>query len=152
MVDMAGNFTAYMTDMTRVYSCGTLPEAVYEAHQTSIRMHQRLMETGKPGISCAEIYNRSVEMAQEAGFAAHFMGTVQQAKFVGHGVGLEINEPPVLTARSKDVLQAGMVIAYEPKFVFPEVGAVGIENTFLITETGIEKITVLEEEIKNLLE
>jgi Xaa-Pro aminopeptidase len=147
MVDMAGNFTPYLTDMTRVYSYGTLPDAVHRAHQASVRMHRRFAETVKAGTSCADIYNQSVEMAREAGFAAHFMGTVQQARFVGHGVGLEINEPPVLTARSEDLLQAGMVIAYEPKFVFPETGAVGIENTFLVTETGVENLTVLEEAI-----
>jgi Xaa-Pro aminopeptidase len=86
-------------------------------------------------------------MVNSAGFTANFMGTVQQAKFVGHGVGIEINEIPVLTGRSKEVLQAGMVFAYEPKFVFPETGAVGIENTYLVTEERVEKLTVLEEEI-----
>jgi Xaa-Pro aminopeptidase len=151
MVDMAGNFTAYITDMTRVYSYGTLPDVVYQAHQTSILMNNRFMETVKPGVSCADIYKWSVEMVEEAGFSAHFMGTVQQAKFVGHGVGIEINELPVLTNRSNDQLQAGMIIAYEPKFVFPDVGATGIENTFLITETGTEKLTVLNEEIVNLI-
>jgi Xaa-Pro aminopeptidase len=150
MVDMAGNFTAYMTDMTRVYFLGALPDSAYRAHRTSIRMHRRFMETVKPGVSCADIYKWSSEMVEEAGFAAHFMGTVQQAKFVGHGVGLEINEPPVLMSRSKDLLQPGMVIAYEPKFVFPDTGAVGIENTFLITETGVEKLTLLEEEVVDL--
>jgi Xaa-Pro aminopeptidase len=150
MIDMAGSFTAYMSDMTRVYSSGTIPKAIYEAHELSIRMHNRLMEMGKPGVSCAGIYQWSLEMAEGAGLSAHFMGTVQQAKFVGHGVGLEINEPPVLTARSKEVLQAGMVIAYEPKFVFPEIGAVGIENTFLVTAEGMEKLTVLKEEIQEM--
>jgi Xaa-Pro aminopeptidase len=147
MVDMAGNFTAYMTDMTRVYSCGTLPDKAYEAHQASIDMHHWLLENGKPGLSCAAIYNHSLAMADKAGLSAHFMGMAQQAKFVGHGVGIEINEWPVLTARSKDVLQAGMMIAYEPKFVLPEIGAAGIENTYLVTDHGIENVTVFEETI-----
>ncbi|MDR2086444.1 MAG: Xaa-Pro peptidase family protein, partial [Dysgonamonadaceae bacterium] len=147
MVDMAGNFTAYMTDMTRVYSYGTLLDETYKAHQVSIDMHHWLMENGKPGLSCAEIYNHSLETAHKAGLSACFMGTVQQAKFVGHGVGIEINECPVLTARSKDVLQPGMVIAYEPKFVLPGTGAAGIENTYLVTDRGIEKMTVFEETI-----
>jgi Xaa-Pro aminopeptidase len=75
------------------------------------------------------------------------MGTVQQAKFVGHGVGIEINEWPVMMSRSKDCLQPGMVFAYEPKFVLPGTGAVGIENTYLVTAAGIEKLTVFEEAI-----
>jgi len=52
--------------------------------------------------------------------------------------------------RSDDLLQPGMVFAFEPKFVLPDIGAVGIENTYLVTDSGIEKLTVLEEEIINL--
>jgi len=80
------------------------------------------------------------------------MGTKQQAKFVGHGVGLEINELPVLTERSKELLEPGMVFALEPKFVLPSIGAVGIENTFLVTSAGIEKLTLFEEQIIDLTE
>ncbi|GHT75024.1 peptidase M24 [Bacteroidia bacterium] len=150
MVDMVGNYTAYLTDMTRVYACGTLSGEAFRAHQVSMDMHQWLMENGKPGMSCAVIYEQSLQMASKAGWADNFMGIHQQAKFVGHGVGIEINELPVLTGRSKEVLQAGMVFAYEPKFVLPNVGAVGIENTYLVTETGLEKLTVFEENILNL--
>jgi len=75
------------------------------------------------------------------------MGTKQQAKFIGHGVGLEINEPPVLTARSKEVLESGMAIALEPKFVLPGIGAVGIENTYIVHDERLEKVTLCEEEL-----
>ncbi len=150
MVDMAGNYTAYITDLTRVFSVGKLPEEAYRMHQVSINMHRWLTENAKPGTSCAEIYNHTLQMVEEAGLKEFFMGTKQQAKFVGHGVGIEINELPVLTERSKDVLQPGMVIAYEPKFVLPGVGAVGIENTYLVTDKGIENITIFEEQIQEL--
>ncbi|MDR0506944.1 MAG: Xaa-Pro peptidase family protein [Dysgonamonadaceae bacterium] len=147
MVDMVGNYTAYLTDMSRVYSFGKLPEIAYKSHQLSIDMHNWLMINGKPGLPCADIYNQSLMMASNSGLSANFMGTVQQAKFAGHGVGIEINELPVLMERSKDVLQTGMVFAYEPKFVLPGIGATGIENTYLVTENGLEKLTVFEEEI-----
>jgi len=150
MTDFTGNFTAYMSDMSRVYSLGKLPEIAYQAHQISIEMHQRLMEKVKPGTACSDIYNRTFEEAVKSGFAANFMGFSQQVKFVGHGVGLEINEPPVLMSRSRDLFQPGMVFAFEPKFVLPNIGAVGIENTYLVTDTGIEKLTVLEEKIIDL--
>ena len=150
MIDFAGNFSAYQSDMTRVFSFGRLPETAYSAHQVSIDMHQRLMDEAKPGTACANIYNQMLDVAEKSGFSANFMGLSQQAKFVGHGVGLEINEPPVLMGRSTDSLQPGMVIAFEPKFVFPGFGAVGIENTYLVTDTGIEKLTILNEEIIDL--
>ena len=150
MIDFAGNFTAYMSDMTRVYSFGKLPEIAYHAHQVSIDMHHRFMEEVKPGAACSDIYNRTLDMADKSGFTANFMGFSQQAKFVGHGVGLEINEPPVLMSRSNDLFQQGMVIAFEPKFVLPGIGAVGIENTYLVTDSGVEKLTVGEEGIISL--
>ncbi|MDL2302892.1 Xaa-Pro peptidase family protein [Dysgonomonas sp. OttesenSCG-928-D17] len=150
MVDMAGNYTPWMTDMTRVFSAGKTLDIAYDAHQVSIDIHNHIMDIAKPGVSCAELYNISMEMVKKHNLEPYFMGTKQQAKFVGHGVGLEINEPPVLTPRSKEILEPNIVFALEPKFVIPEVGAVGIENTYLITGDGIEKLTILEENIVEL--
>lgn len=149
MVDMAGSFTAYLSDMTRVFAFGELTKEIYDTHRLSMDMHNRLMEEVKPGTSCSEIYEWSVQMTKKEGFAENFMGIAQQAKFVGHGVGIEINELPVLTKNSKEILQPGMVFAYEPKFVLPGIGAAGNENTYLITDSGIEKLTVFEEDIIN---
>ena len=147
MVDMAGNYTAYISDMTRTFSIGQLPEIAHKAHQMSIDIQDKIVEISKPGTSCADLYRLSVEMAQTAGLDKYFMGTTFQAKFIGHGVGIEINEPPVLTERSKDLLEENMTIAIEPKFVLPGIGAVGIENTFLVTKTGLEKLTLFQENI-----
>ncbi|MDR0547062.1 MAG: Xaa-Pro peptidase family protein [Dysgonamonadaceae bacterium] len=147
MVDMAGNFTAYMTDMTRVFAYGNLPEEAIRAHQTSIEMHEWLRKNVKAGFACSEIYCQSLRMVEKAGLSANFMGIKQQSKFVGHGVGIEINELPVLTERSKEILQAGMVFAYEPKFVLPKTGAVGVENTYLVTNEGLENLTDFEESL-----
>ncbi|WP_293713240.1 Xaa-Pro peptidase family protein [uncultured Parabacteroides sp.] len=150
MVDMAGNYTPYMTDMTRVFSVGKLTEQAYRAHQTSLTIQSEIENMAHPGVVCSELYNIAANIAEKEGFAGNFMGTKQQAKFVGHGIGIQINELPVLTPRSKEELQPNMVFALEPKFVIPGVGAVGIENSFLVTETGIEKLTHFEEEIIQL--
>lgn len=150
MVDMAGNYTPWMTDMTRVFSVGKTLDLAYRAHQVSIEISNKVMDIAKPGVSCAELYNIAMEAVVKNSLEPYFMGTKQQAKFVGHGVGLEINEPPVLTPRSKELLEPNIVFALEPKFVIPEVGAVGIENTYLVTQDGLEKLTILEEEIIEL--
>jgi Xaa-Pro aminopeptidase len=147
MVDMAGNFTPYMTDMTRVFSIGQIPEIARRAHQVSLDIQEDFMEFACPGFSCSELYQKALARVEEEGLADYFMGTVQQAKFIGHGIGLHINEQPVFTPRSKEVLLPDMAFALEPKFVIPGVGAVGIENSFLVTENGIEKLTLCEEEI-----
>jgi Xaa-Pro aminopeptidase len=88
-----------------------------------------------------------VRIAADAGLSDYFMGHRQQAGFIGHGIGIEINEAPVLAPRSKEALVPGMVFALEPKFVIPSVGAVGIENSFLVTDNGVEKLTHCEEAI-----
>ena len=150
MIDMAGNYGVYCSDMTRTYSIGELPEEAYRLHELSRRMHREIIQQAGPGTSCASIYNDCLTAVKEAGAEPYFMGTELQAQFVGHGLGLQINELPVLMGRSKDTLQPGMVVAFEPKFVLPHIGAVGIENTYLVTETGIENLTPAPEEIIDL--
>src|SRR5690554_2594005 len=105
------------------------------------------MKKAKQGTSCADIYNWAIEIVNRNNLQSYFMGTKQQAKFIGHGVGLEINEPPVLTPRSKETLEKGMTFALEPKFVLPGIGAVGIENTYIVHDYGLENITLFEEDI-----
>ena len=150
MADMSGNYTAYQTDMTRVFSIGKLPDRAYRVHRVALEIQARMERTAKPGVPCAELYRDALAMAGQEGLKDCFMGTRFQAKFVGHGVGLEINELPVLTTRSKDILQPGMTFAFEPKFVLAGIGAVGIENTFLVTDSGVEKMTLLDENIIEL--
>ncbi len=150
MVDMAGNYRPYMDDMTRTFAIGKVPKIAYQVHQVSIDIHNEIRETAKPGTPCADLYLLAEKKIKENQLEPYFMGTVQQAKFIGHGVGLEINEPPVLTRRSKEILQPGMAIALEPKFVLPDIGAVGIENTYIVNENGLEKITLFEEALISL--
>lgn len=150
MVDMAGNYTAYMTDMTRVFSVGHLTELAYRAHQTALLIESEIENIARPGTPCAELYEIAAKITESQRLGAYFMGTKQQAKFVGHGIGIQINELPVLTPRSKDMLEPNMVFALEPKYVIPGIGAVGIENSFLVTETGLEKITHFTEDIIQL--
>ena len=133
---LGGNFNGYMGDMSRVYSIGQLPEEAYAAHQVCLDIQEKIAATAGPGVPCEELYNTAIEMVTAAGFADKFMGTQQQAKFIGHGIGLEINEAPVF--------------ALEPKIVIPGVGPVGIENSWVVTNEGIEKLTNCNEEIIEL--
>lgn len=147
MVDMAGNYRPYMDDMSRTFIIEHAPDIAYHAHSVSIAIHNYIKNIAKPGTSCSDLYNDTIKIVKENKLEPYFMGTKQQAKFIGHGVGLEINEPPVLTPRSKEVLEKGMVFALEPKFVLPGIGPVGIENTYIVNEDGIENITLCEEEL-----
>ncbi|MDE5607773.1 MAG: Xaa-Pro peptidase family protein [Muribaculaceae bacterium] len=136
MVDVNGNYTGYMTDMTRVFSLGRLTDEALKAHDCSIRIHRALAAAGAIGTPARELYEMAVGIAAEDGLEHYFMGHRQHAKFIGHGLGIEINELPVIAPRSHDTISAGQVIALEPKFVIPGTGAVGIENTYYITPEG----------------
>ncbi|MEG0011795.1 MAG: Xaa-Pro peptidase family protein [Muribaculaceae bacterium] len=150
MIDMGGNFNGYMTDMTRVFSVGDIGELAHKAHALSIDIHKELSTFAHDGVAASEIYNHTIDMVKSAGLDDYFMGHNQKASFIGHGIGIEINELPVLAPRSKDILQAGNVIAIEPKFVIPTVGAVGVESTYIVRKNMLEKITNFPEEIVEL--
>lgn len=150
MVDLGGNFHGYMGDMSRVFSIGKLSEEAYAAHQTCLEIQEAVAAKAKPGTVCEDLYNLAIDIVTKAGFADNFMGTEQKAKFIGHGIGLEINEAPVLAPRMKQELEPGMVFALEPKIVLPGVGPVGIENSWAVTTDGVEKLTLCKEEIIEL--
>ncbi len=150
MVDMSGAFNGYQTDMTRVWRIGEVSGTAYKAHECSRHILRRLEEIGKPGVSCAELYEVAIQIAREEGLEDYFMGHRQKAPFIGHGVGIQLNEMPVLTPRSRDILQEGMTLAIEPKFVIPGVGAVGVENTYVVRSNGLENLTPYPEEMADL--
>ena len=147
MVDLGGNFNGYMCDMSRVFSVGKLTDEAYAAHQVCLDIQEEVANMAKPGVVCEDLYNKAIDMVTKAGFADNFMGINQKAKFIGHGIGLEINEAPVLAPRVKQELEPGMVFALEPKIVLPGVGPVGIENSWAVTAEGVEKLTLCNEEI-----
>lgn len=150
MVDLGGNFNGYMGDMSRVFSIGKLSDEAYAAHQVCLEIQDKVSSMALPGAVCEDLYNAAIDIVTKAGFADRFMGVEQQAKFIGHGIGLEINEAPVLAPRIKQELEPGMVFALEPKIVLPGVGPVGIENSWVITQEKAEKLTICNEEIIEL--
>lgn len=151
MVDLNGNFTGYMTDMTRVFAVGSLPQEAVDAHQCSIDICRAFEREARPGVEARTLYEMCADMARECGLERYFMGHRQHAGFVGHGVGIEVNEWPVIAPRSRQILERNNTIALEPKFVIPEVGAVGIENTYVIEDTGARSLTNAPEEIVQLI-
>jgi Xaa-Pro aminopeptidase len=151
MVDMNGNFNGYQTDLTRTYRIGEVPALAQQAHDLSIKILRTLEKLGTPGTPVAALYDKAIELAEEAGLSQYFMGHTQQSSFIGHGVGIQLNELPVVMHKSRHTLEENMVLALEPKFVIPGVGAVGVENTYLVRAQGLESLTPAPEELANLL-
>lgn len=148
LVDYTGIFNGYITDMTRIFVIGSLDPELQRAFTVALEIQDALQQALKPGAICEELFLMAAGMAEQAGLGKHFMGAPgEQARFVGHGVGLELDEFPVIAQGFKVPLQIGHTIAIEPKFVIPGKGVIGIENTFCVTATGGEKITEMPDDI-----
>ena len=148
LLDYTGIFDGYLVDMTRIYVSGTLHPELKRAFDTSLAIQGYIVEHLRPGAICEELFAAALRMAEEAGLGSNFMGAPgENAKFVAHGVGLELDEFPILAQGFKAPLQAGQTVAIEPKFVLPGLGVIGIENTFAVTTDGGEKLTTLADDI-----
>ncbi len=151
IVDYSYTYSGYMSDMTRIFVFGELDHKLRRAFDVSLGIQSWLAENLKPGNNCEDLYLGSLRMAEEAGLAEQFMGNPgEQAKFAGHGVGLELDEFPVIAKGFKLPLQEGQAVAIEPKFIFPGQGVVGIENTWLVNSSVPEKLTLLADEVISL--
>ena len=145
-IDYGIAVNGYTGDQFRTFVIGNLSKTLEKAHDCSRNIHRLLVKEIKPGVCCADIYNLAVEEASNKGYGDFFMGHGEgHVKFVGHGIGLEIDEYPIITPRSKDKMQVGMVVAIEPKFVFPGKGVVGLEDDYLITPSGLERLTLTDQ-------
>ncbi|MGC2061859.1 MAG: Xaa-Pro peptidase family protein, partial [Thermodesulfovibrionales bacterium] len=148
LIDYPGVFNGYIVDMSRIFAFGNLDPAMSRAFEVSLDIQTWLMDNIHPGTICEDLFLGAAGIAEAAGLKDNFMGHPgEQAKFVGHGVGLELDELPVLAQKFKTPLQEGQTIAIEPKFVFPGRGVVGIENTVAVTNTGCERLTYLPDKL-----
>jgi Xaa-Pro dipeptidase len=141
LIDYGGGYNGYVTDETRMYVAGGMKERFKKAYEVTREIVEDVTSFGREGIDCTEIFNRAHQLVTKARLQDHFMGFGEgQVSFIGHGLGLEINELPVITSRHKRVLEEGMVFAFEPKFIFPGEGSVGIEVDFIVRKQGLERV------------
>jgi Xaa-Pro dipeptidase len=141
-VDIGYGVEGYHSDKTQVYSFGAPPpEEAFIAHRACIGVMNKAASQLRVGANPAEIYQTAMSDLPPA-LAQNFMGFGQEkVKFLGHGVGLYIDEMPIIAAGYTQPLEAGMVIALEPKCGLAGLGTVGVEETFLVTPDGPECLT-----------
>ncbi len=148
IVDLVGGHEGYLADQTRTFSVGPAPADLRRAYDVAVAILRAAEAEIRPGTAPSALFDLAERMAADEGLGDHFMGHGgDRVRFLGHGVGLEIDELPVLAPGFDAPLEAGHVIAVEPKFVFPGRGAVGIENMYAVTTDGWEKITTASEEL-----
>lgn len=142
MIDIIGGYNGYLIDITRVFVIGELDKELQNAFLTTKEILEEIRKLLVPKMDCKEIYQKGIIMAKKMGCIEKFMGPEKnQVEFLGHGVGLELDEIPVLTEEFSYLLKENNTIAVEPKIFIPNKGMVGIENTYIVTKKGGKSLT-----------
>jgi Xaa-Pro dipeptidase len=147
LVDYAGCYNGYLADETRIFCLGKPPAKLERAHQAALQIEEAIVGQLRTGLGSREIWTLSEAEGARMGYE-DFLGGAPKSKagFVGHGVGLQIDEYPVLGPVDHEIME-NMTVAVEPKMVYPGEGVVGIEDTFLVRANGAERLTRLPQEI-----
>jgi len=141
-VDTGCGVEGYHTDKTMTYMFGkSLPDEAIQIHLQCVEIQNKIAAMLRPGAIPSVIYNEIMNELTPA-FLENFMGFgTRKVKFLGHGIGLTIDELPVIANGFDEPISEGMVFAVEPKKGIPHIGMVGIENTFVVTPQGGRNIT-----------
>ena len=141
-VDVGYGFLGYHSDKTQVYCFGAdPPERAIEIHEACRAVLHKAAGLIRPGVTAAEVYDNALA-DRPAVLSKHFMGYGNSSvRFLGHGIGLQIDESPVITTTNKTPLEQGMVIALEPKCGVEGVGLVGVEESYAIGPDGPRCLT-----------
>ena len=142
LLDYVFAWQGYIADHTRIFALGALPPDLLQAHQGMLDLQDVIGRQARPGTPAGDLYATAVAWAADNGWGEWFMGADEQRiRFIGHGVGLELDEYPFLAQGQEMPLAEGMTIALEPKLIIPGRGVVGIENTHVVTAEGLEPLT-----------
>jgi len=135
VVDVGATYKSYHSDMTRTFVAGKPSEKHKKLYQTVKTAQDKAFEAVKPNVKAADVDGVARKAIADAGYGEYFVHSL------GHGVGLEVHEPPTLSPDSKDVLAAGNVVTVEPGIYLVGYGGVRIEDTVLVQRNGAEKLT-----------
>ena len=142
LLDFGICYHGYQVDQTRMYSIGEMPQQFINAYNVCKEIHDAVLEDVRPGADTEALFLKTLLLAEKLGYKDSYLGPPGlQTRFIGHGIGLELNELPFLAQGHSSPLEEGLVFALEPKIVFPGEGAVGLENTVLVTRNGYEILT-----------
>jgi Xaa-Pro dipeptidase len=148
LLDFGICYHGYQTDRTRMFSVGRMEQKFIDAYEACREIHNAVLEKIRPGTDCEGIFLMTLQLAEKLGYKDSYLGPPGlQTRFIGHGIGLELNEFPFLAQGQSYPLEAGMTLAVEPKIVFPGEGAVGIEDTVVVTRDGFEMLTPFDQMI-----
>lgn len=141
IADYGVSMKSYHADMARTYCVGKATNEQVDLWNKLVELHLSVVERIKPGITGSEIYNHALEYAKEMKLENCFMGVGKdRGDYIGHSIGLELDEWPVIGPHMTDPFEENEIITIEPKFMVPGLGAVMVEDDILITKNGNEII------------
>jgi len=140
LVDMSISYKGYITDETRCYVIGKVPQKIKKRYEIAYSLEQKLASLLKEGNKIKDVYNETYAFAKKLDVDKYLM-LGGEIPFLAHGVGLELNDLPVITKKNEDKLSNRNVVAVEPKLIYPREMAIGSENTYIVTTTRTEQIT-----------
>ena len=144
LVDIVHVHRGYVSDCTRMFSAGRLSEEWIQKLNDMEEVAGFVIDSLGKGVDCSAVWDEGSAMVMEMGHADHLMGMPpDQAKFLGHSVGLELDETPVIARGFDRPLQKGGTMAIEPKVIYSE-GAMGVEDTWVRGTDGMECLTMGE--------
>lgn len=147
-VDTMMNYNGYLNDQTRNYSIGDPPRKLREGYELARSIHERFREIARPGAVTGDLYEEVWRWVKNTGWDEYFMGFgYGRVGFIGHGLGVEVDEFPLIAQGQRLSLQSGMTFAFEPKFIVPDLGIAGLENTYLVTDERLESLNTATEEL-----
>ena len=143
IVDIPTLVNGYHADQTRTYVLGKANERIKTMYENLQQIADYLIETIKPGMKCSEIYRMTLEKAKELNVTDAFLnfGRGKKSSLIGHGIGLELNEPPVLSGHNHSEVSEGYVIALDMHMMDEDVGVVKLEDTILVNQKANELLT-----------
>ena len=144
MVDIPVMVDGYHADQTRTYCLGKVSERVLSMYIDLKGIADHLIDNIKTGMKCSDIYRMAVEKAKELGRKDHFQnfGGGKKSRIIGHGIGLELNEPPIPSEYDHSTVEDGYVIALDMHMMDQSAGVVKLEDIILVTRTGNEILTI----------
>ncbi|MFP4427781.1 MAG: M24 family metallopeptidase [Desulfovermiculus sp.] len=142
IIDYGGGYNGYITDETRMYVLGKLDKRLQKAYALSLEILEYFQDNACQGANGKLLFEKIENWVVKNKFENNFMGYgPNRVSFVGHGIGLTLNELPVIAKNRDEILEPGMVIAVEPKFVFPGQGAVGVEADYIVRTDKAQRVT-----------
>jgi Xaa-Pro aminopeptidase len=147
MIDITGCFHGYITDVTRMYVIGRATDIQKDVFNELCVVQDEIFSSIRPATPVADVYECGRAAAEKTKFGPYFMGYHEKGRFVGHGIGLELDEPPVIGPDDPTIIRENMTLVVEINTIIPGFGAIKLEDSFIVRSNGIELLSNTERKL-----